>query len=129
MTPNEYIGKNKWFYENCLKRVEQEKILCAAIWYRDLELKEPVAFNCYNINQGVVICGSRHPHCMSTMMALTGLPSVEPQCGFNEQGFLTNCNRFVDRETASEIAWNAGQLKTKHYRDGKWLEIFSEDLY
>jgi|SRR6476620_7334521 len=124
-----FTKKNRWYYENCLKHVGQETVLCAAIWYRDVPLKDTVAFNCYNINKGVVICGARHPHCISTFIALTGLKSVEPECGYYVQGFLTNCNRFVTRKEAGKLAWKAGQLKKKPMFNNRWTEIYSEDLY
>lgn len=125
----EFTERNRRFYEATLKHNKIERILCAAIWYRDLELKVdiPDNRNPYNINEGAVICGHRHPHCMWTMCALTGLSS--PECGRNIQGFLTNCNRFVTRTEAAEIGWIAGQLRDKPYRDGEWLEVYSEDFY
>ena len=56
---------------------------------------------------------------------MTGLP--QHQAGEEIQGFLTNQNRFVDREEGLEIAYDAGQLKNlDKQREGK---LFSEDLY
>lgn len=40
-----------------------------------------------------------------------------------EQGFLTNDNLFVNRIVASEIAYEAGQIKELKKR------LYSEDLY
>jgi hypothetical protein len=40
-----------------------------------------------------------------------------------EQGFLTNTDRFVDRKEAGQIAFDAGQIKEETKR------LFSEDLY
>jgi hypothetical protein len=126
-----FTEKNKEYYINSLRRVGQEKILCAAVWYKDLPLKVDIPDNRtpYNITEGVVFCGHRHPHCMWTMVAITGIDSVENKCGYYEQGFLTNCNRFVDRIEAGKIAWKAGQLEKKPYINGRWCEIYSEDLY
>ena len=126
-----FTKKNKEYYLNSLKHVGQERVICAAVWYRDIPLKVniPSNRNPYNINKGAVICGHRHPHCMWTMVALTGIKSVEPECGHYVQGFLTNCNRFVTRIEAGKIAWKAGQLQRKPYFKGKWVEIYSEDLY
>ena len=39
------------------------------------------------------------------------------------KGFLTNTNRFVDREEGGKIAFDAGQIKEETKR------LFSEDLY
>jgi len=61
------------------------------------------------------------------MVALTGLRSVPAESGESVQGFLTNKNRFVDREEAYLIAEAAGQLNDRP-RGGS-LQLFSEDLY
>ena len=107
---------------------EIEKILCAAIWYRDLKLKK--IFDCnvlpINCDRGIVFCGFRHPQCMYSMSSMTGLRCCEVK--EYKQGFLTNKNRFVNRKDALEIAKNAGQIK-----DGidpnKLTRLHSEDLY
>ncbi len=104
-----------------------ETILCAAIWYQDLPLKKEfpdlLPKNC---DRGIVICGHRHPHCMWTMGALTGLRSISNApdgVGEYTQGFLTSHNRFVDRKEGAEIHIRNGG--TLHYND----ELYSEDLY
>ena len=102
------------------------KILCAAIWYKDLPLTNPEVlvprgFGPYNISKGIVFCGWRHPNCIYQKVALTGLRDAES--GENVQGFLTSDNRFVDREEGALIAFESGQTKEK-----KKL-LFSEDLY
>ncbi len=102
-----------------------EKILCAAIWYPDIKLvREGIPNqNPVNVDKGAVFCGFRHPHCMYTMVAITGLRSVETEVGEIIQGFLTNTNRFVDREEAADIAFKAEQVKENLNR------LYSEDLY
>ena len=102
------------------------KILCAAIWYKELPLLKPEVlvprgFGPYNITYGIVFCGWRHPNCIYQKVALTGLRDAES--GENVQGFLTSDNRFVDREEGALIAFESGQTKEK-----KKL-LFSEDLY
>lgn len=96
-----------------------ERILCAAIWYKE----QPTAkYLPTNVTRGVVIAGHRHPHCIHTFVALTGKRSVIPECGENEQGFLTSENRFVDREEGAKIhIANGGVCNFK--------ELYSEDLY
>jgi hypothetical protein len=107
-----------------------EKILCAAIWYKDIPLKKEIPNTLLrpsNIDCGVVFCGYRHPHCIYTMIAVTGLRSVEiadDGVGKQVQGFLTNQNRFVDREEAAKI-WILNGNKLKHSTN----QLFSEDLY
>jgi hypothetical protein len=97
-----------------------EKILCAAIWYKELPtpLYRPI-----NIDIGSVFCGYSHMHCLHQMYAITGKRSVTSEVGEYIQGFLTDKNRFVDRKEAAKIALDTGQIKKslKH--------LFSEDLY
>ena len=105
-----------------------EYILCSAIWYKHLSLEKPEileirGYRPYNVDEGIVFCGWRHPNCMYSMVSLTGKRSVPSEVGESIQGFLTNKNRFVDREEGGVIAYNAGQTKKiKKY-------LFSEDLW
>lgn len=102
-----------------------ERILISAIWYKDLVLKR--VFDCnvlpVNCDRGLVFCGFRHPHCMYTMISITGLRSVAPEVGEYVQGFLTDKNRFVDREEGAEIAFYANQIPEQKNT------LFSEDLW
>ena len=101
----------------------EEKIICSAIWYK--ELNTPV-YRPVNIESGVVVCGHRHPHCIHTLVALTGKRSVEKEVGKYTQGFLTNTNRFVDREEGAKIALESGQIEKLNYSKTR---LYSEDLY
>lgn len=104
----------------------KEHILCAAIWYKELPLVDEEVlrrrgFSPYNTDRGIVFCGWRHTNCLYQKYAITGL--ADSESGDNEQGFLTNKNRFVDRTEAAKIAFDAGQIKTEiNY-------LHSEDLY
>ena len=61
------------------------------------------------------------------MCSITGLKSTTFEVGEYTQGFLTNKNRFVNRDEGLEIAFDAGQLKDlDKSREG---QLFSEDLY
>lgn len=97
----------------------EEKILCSAIWLKDVEraYHRPI-----NTPGGVVYCGFRHNHCISTIVAATGKKLHEH--GEHVQGFLTNKNRFVNREEGANI-WlsQGGKLKFSS------TELYSEDLY
>ena len=106
-----------------------ETILCAAIWYKDIHLAIPGLDNQnpVNVDKGAVFCGHRHPHCMYTMVAITGKASSEHVIGEYVQGFLTNKNRFVDRVEARKIAYDAGQLAGRDVHSR--TQLFSEDLY
>lgn len=108
-----------------------EKILCAAIWYKELDkMSDKWTPNVEgfmrpkNIDKGIVICGYRHPSCMYTMIAITGKRSVTVECGEYVQGFLTSENRFVNRKEAVNLfVADGGQLKYSSE------ELYSEDLY
>jgi len=103
---------------------QEEKILCAAIWYKEIQLKRVIdGLLPKNCDVGIVVTGHRHAHAMWTMTSLTGLRSVESEVGKYVQGFLTNLNRFVDRKEAAIIATNAKQINTVTET------LFSEDLY
>ena len=110
---------------------QREHILCAAIWYKDIPLKREIpSVLPKNCDKGLVVLGHRHGQCIWTVACLTGLRTVEvaeDATGPHEQGFLTNTNRFVDREEAFDIAESAGQLNDRTRGDIRTL--YSEDLY
>ena len=86
----------------------KERILCAAIWFDDGKEydHQPI-----NIKTGYVICGHRHHNCFMTAGILDpGISNYQKH--EKEQGFVTNTNRFVSREEASEIALKSGQVST-----------------
>jgi hypothetical protein len=110
----------------------EEKILCAAIWYKDLRLQRIIIDNILPVNcdRGLVFCGFRHGHCMHTMTSITGLRSVSSVVGEYTQGFITNKNRFVNRQEAYTIAFNANQIigPNKGY-ETNLVGLTSEDIY
>jgi hypothetical protein len=100
----------------------KETIICSAIYYND-------GFNHAhtptNIELGYVICGFRHSNCIS-IFALKNFPYDKESMELKKtsiQGFLTNQNRFVGREEASQIAFDSGQIK-QHV-----ISLYSEDIY
>jgi hypothetical protein len=106
-----------------------ERIICSAIWYKDLKLENPDAlssrgFRPYNCDRGIVFSGWRHPNCLYQMVSITGLKSHE--AGEAVQGFLTNKNRFVDRKEGAEIALASNQVLRLKYSK---TMLYSEDLY
>jgi hypothetical protein len=107
-----------------------EYITCAAIWYKEIKLvKEIPQVRPINIDKGIVVCGHRHGHVIWTVVCLTGLRTVqfaEDGVGDHEQGFLTNLNRFVNRQEAWIIAENANQII--NVSGGKGT-LYSEDIY
>ncbi len=101
----------------------KEYILCAANHYDDGQenVHEPV-----NIKTGFVVCGRRHHNCIHTFAMIVGFPYTEDGHKLHnteEQGFLTNTNRFVDREEGAKIAFAAGQITEEK------KTLYSEDLY
>lgn len=101
---------------------EGEKIMCAAIWYKDMP---DAIIQVAGVDKGVVLCGYRHGHIIHQFVALTGKRSVTSEAGEYVQGFLTTTNRFVDRKEAALIAIIANQVNVT--KVGK--ELYSEDLY
>lgn len=103
----------------------KEYILCAAIWFDD-GLKH--AHQPRNISTGYVICGRRH-HNVYISHAIIRKGEIVPdklidvpKCP-NEEGFMTNFDRFLDRNEAAQTAFEAGQTKERH------KILFSEHLY
>lgn len=98
-----------------------ERILCAAIWYKE----QPQVVNHYNpinINKGIVLCGHRHHNIIGQCLSLTDKKQYE--MGEYVQGFITTKNRFLDRKEAA-ILWKE-QGNTLQCTEN---ELFSEDLY
>jgi len=104
-----------------------EYILCAAIWYKTIPMKRIIpGVLPKNCDKGLVVLGHRHGQCIWTTAALTGLRTcthAEDATGESEQGFLTNKNRFVNREEGAQIAFKAGQINEEI------KTLYSEDLY
>ena len=95
---------------------EDEYILCAAIHYNDFKtyLHQPK-----NIETGMVICGRRHHNIIYNWNQLS---FGKTRCT-DTQGFLTNKDRFVNREEAAKIAFESGQISIPK------KELFSEDVW
>lgn len=113
---------------NHVNDTNEEYIVCAAIWYKELPTQRLLPTN---VDKGIVVCGHRHGHCIDIMRSLGTLRSVTfgpDSVGEHEQGFLTSTNRFVDRLEAVEIAVKQGQV----YRNiliNPNVGLFSEDIY
>lgn len=108
--------------------LSNERIICAAVWYKEIPIKKEIPFestNPKNYPTGLVFSGHRHGQCIYTKCAVTGLRDTES--GESEQGFLTSKNRFVSREEALIIALRENQVLDLSQVRGDIL--FSEDLY
>jgi hypothetical protein len=97
--------------------MNQERIICAAIWYKDFESPVHTVKNV----KGLVLCGYRHGMIIGQCSVLSGKP--QHKMGEYLQGFLTSENRFVDRVEARKIHLSNGG--TSEFDD----ELYSEDLY
>ena len=100
-----------------------EYILCSAIWFDDgitTYIHQPK-----NIKSGFVVCGRRHHNCFTIKAMLQGVGRTNY---INEvQGFLTNKDRFVDRQEAMIIAVLANQIIE---RTGSRPDtLYSEDVW
>ena len=105
-----------------------ETIICAAVWYEDLEMKKDIPTESYlpiNLDKGIVFCGHRHGQCIYSKCMITGLRDAES--GNHIQGFLTSKNRFVSRQEALIIALRENQvINPENVRSSN---LYSEDLY
>jgi len=101
-----------------LENNQKEYILCAAIYYDNGKKYEHQP---KNIESGIVVCGRRHHNCFIILFNMFAEDDYSKKN--TTQGFLTNTDRFVDRQEAAQIAFGRGQIKipTK--------SLFSEDLY
>ena len=107
----------------------KEFIICSAVWYKEfphiknteIPLDRYLPKNC---NSGAVFTGLRHVQCIFLKCAVTGLRDAES--GDSIQGFLTNTNRFVDRQEAWNIAKEVNQIIKV---SGGEETLYSEDLW
>lgn len=97
--------------------IKYEYILCAAIHFQDGLKYEHQPLN---VTNGIVICGRKH---CDIFVVTKSEGSRKGQ--LQVQGFVTNKNRFVDRQEAKIIAFNAGQIDSLAGNP----DLFSEDLY
>lgn len=96
-----------------------EKILCAAIWYKNVPtaLHQPI-----NVDKGIVVSGYRHGSIIAAMGSFNIKTHASPE--LCEQGFLTDKNRFLNRKEARELVIQTGQCVPEFNN-----ELYSEDLY
>lgn len=102
-----------------------EKVLCAAIHWDDGKIHSGQP---KNIEKGFIIAGRRHHNCFATYSAIRETNDKKHfQIGEEEQGFLTDKDRFVSRVEGLSIAKAADQiLPSKEIRNN---QLYSEDLY
>jgi hypothetical protein len=108
----------------------KEYIICAANHYNDdiIHIHQPI-----NITSGFVIGGRRHHNCIYTfklMMKDINREDIVKLMNKCIQGFITNTNRFVNRQEAYKIAFEANQIigPNKGYATNI-IGLTSEDLY
>lgn len=95
--------------------MSKEYILCASIHFDDGKKHEHQPIN---IDTGFVVCGRRHHNCYRTLQAIghtLGIPddvvvkNLIDRANRDNQGFITNLDRHVDRKEGWKIALDAGQ--------------------
>ncbi len=106
-----YIHKANAEIARLHTKSNKERILCAANYYNDgnIHTHQPK-----NISRGYVVCGRRHHNCIMTFAHLiVGFPYNDFGHAIHqteEQGFLTTTDRWVDRQEAYKIAFEADQI-------------------
>lgn len=118
-TPDQEYEKLAQYLHRNMRVSQVEYIICAANWYNTGIKKKHQP---KNIETGFVVCGRRHHNCFITTFIINEdyARDIKREC---EQGFLTSKDRWVTREEAGKLAFEAGQIK----KETKCL--FSEDLY
>lgn len=71
------------------------------------------------IHCGRIFLGRRHGDAIKIAVEQTGIKPVQ----VDSQGFITEEGKFVDRQEAARIAFEAGQISQPKE------ELYSEDLY
>jgi len=87
-----------------------------------------------NVDKGSVVCAHRHGHVIALMMNLTGLRTVtyaKDGVGEHIQGFLTNKNRFVDRQEAAinEICFENVSLELGYDKESYIYRILKDNIH
>ena len=105
-------------YWQRISDLNNERILCAAIWFKD---GKEYDMQPENVESGYVTTGYRHGECYTHVLVfkaeVTKLKKIS--------GFLTSKNRFVDRTEGFEIAKKENQLIDSNAGP----ILISEDLY
>lgn len=113
---------------------KREYILCASIRFDDGKKYEDQP---KNIETGFVVCGRRHHNCYNSLQAIGNTLGISDEvmvknlidrAGRDNQGFVINLDRHVDRREAYLIAKEAGQL-LHNFHDQSNPILISEDLY
>src|SRR4051812_37144022 len=99
-----------------------ERIICAAVYYDDgvHRVHNPV-----NVATGLVVCGRRHHEIFPILrMIYADRRYLKTMI----QGFVTNTNKFVNREDAALVAICSGQITIDKLKD-RHGRLYSEDIY
>ena len=115
--------------------MDNEFILCAAIWVNDKQKHEQQP---ENIEIGFVICGRRHNNCYQTIKDLKGnvndyFKSLDmSEDNYREHhGFITSTDRYVNRKEGWNIAKANNQIQfgLEASESGSDSILSSENLY
>ncbi len=89
---------------------KKEYIICSALHYND---GKPYEMQPVNIKTGFVVLGRTMGNCIYTAAEIMRKDYTEEKFHLASQGFLTNTDRWVNREGAYVIAKEAGQIINK----------------
>lgn len=128
--PTEVLERELMRRRHPLGGKDVERVLCAALWLDTGKDEKPTAY-AYP-KTGLLFCGWRHSECIHAMhaWATASLDRAQLVSDFRRekglmdaQGFLTSHGRFVSREEAAKIAYEAGQIPYEV------SALMSENLY
>lgn len=107
---------------------EKEYVAFSAVWFKTYPRLKKID-NAFvlplNLTTGLVFYGLCHAHCYYTACEVSGKRTC--QLGDREEGFVTNKNKFVNREEAFIIAVKQNQILDLNNTRGKTL--YSEDIF
>ena len=112
-----------------MKKEIPERVLCAAIWYKDGVERVHLP---RNITTGLVVSGWRHCNCFTQLATIAEKLAPEAKQGKRlhvlqncVQGFLTSKGNFINRQVALKMAIEQNQL----IEEIRGTELYSENIY
>ena len=93
-------------------------------------MKEIVICSAIKMHDDYVVRGHRHMDCIITARKIPRYSKLGKGPHWENQGFVTSFNRYVDRKEGLRLQLKAGiESHAKIYGDDYGYQLFSEDLY